>query len=474
MIPARDLEAQLQDEIAKCYKDIFRFVRYVFPWGEPGPLEDHYGPDEWQIDIMRSVKAKLDHDPKALIKDATASGHGVGKSAMVAWIILWAMSTRPHLNGVVTANTFPQLNTKTWRELAIWHKRALNSHWFKWTATKFFHVDHPETWAVYPIANSEHNSESFAGQHGTHALTIYDEASAIPDAIWEVSAGVNDPRAMHFVFGNPTRNTGRFRECFGRHRDRWTTRQVDSRSCKMPNKDELAKDVAAYGEDSDFVRVRIKGEFPRASDSQFISSEPVEAAMSRDLDFSLYGEYPRLLGVDVARFGDDQSIIIRRQGTKAFEAKKYREIDTMELTAKVYDEFQEWKPVAIMVDGNGVGGGVVDRLKQLNLPVIDVQLGAQAVDKKTYANMRAELWGEMKVWLDGHVDIPRDDELRDDLIGPEYGYTAKMQIQLERKESMKKRGLSSPDYGDALALTFSNYTVRATNARARTIKPRKF
>jgi len=214
---------RLQKIMAGFYDDPLSFVKFAFPWGEDGPLKDYDGPDKWQEDQLRYVGETIRDKPLSIIRDATASGHGVGKSADVAWIILWAMSTRPHLNGVVTANTFPQLNTKTWRELAIWHKRAINAEWFTWNATKFYHNAHPETWFVSPIANSENNSEAFAGQHGRHSLIIYDEASAIPDVIWEVSSGVNDPRTMWFVYGNPTKNTGRFRECFGRYRDRWNT-----------------------------------------------------------------------------------------------------------------------------------------------------------------------------------------------------------------------------------------------------------
>ena len=182
-----DGEQALIDMIDGCYDDFEAYVRYAFPWGEPGVLEDHDGPDKWQLDQMDSVRNHLLTNPDGTYRDATASGHGIGKTAQVAWIILWLMSTRPHIAGVVTANTWPQLKTKTWRELAVWHKRAVNGHWFKWTETRFFHIDHPETWYFYPIANSEHNSESFAGQHGRHTCIIYDEASAIPDAIWEVS-----------------------------------------------------------------------------------------------------------------------------------------------------------------------------------------------------------------------------------------------------------------------------------------------
>ena len=127
------------------------------------------------------------------------------------------MSTRPHLSGVVTANTMSQLSTKTWRELALWYKRLINRHWFKWSATKFWHVEHPETWAVHATPNSEHNSEAFAGLHAKYVLMIFDEASAIPDKIWEVAEGAltdSDTEIIWLAFGNPTRSTGRFRECF--------------------------------------------------------------------------------------------------------------------------------------------------------------------------------------------------------------------------------------------------------------------
>ena len=190
-----EIERQLIDQILDCYDDPEAYVRLAFPWKEKGgPLEEHDGPDEWQLEQMDSIKLHLQTDPLAIYRDATSSGHGIGKSTEAAWIILWLMSTRPHLNGTVTANTWTQLKTKTWRELAVWHKRAINRHWFKWTETRFHHVDHQETWYCSPIPNSEHNSEAFAGQHGRHTLIIFYGASAIPEAIWEVSGAVNDTR----------------------------------------------------------------------------------------------------------------------------------------------------------------------------------------------------------------------------------------------------------------------------------------
>ena len=450
-----DAEQWLIDEIANCYDDFERFVMIAFPWGEPGPLQDHDGPDWWQLEVMDSVKEHLNTNPLGIYRDATASGHGIGKSTMCAWIILWLMSTRPHLNGVVTANTWAQLKTKTWRELSVWHKRMINEHWFKWSETKFYHKDHIETWYVSPIPNSEHNSEAFAGQHGQHTLIIYDEASAIPDKIWEVSSGVNDPRVFWFAFGNPTQNTGRFRQCFARFRDRWVTRHVDSRDCKMPNKDEIDEEVKQWGEDSDYVRVRVRGVFPRSGEEQYISGEAAEHAQRRVVDVP-WGT-PKILGVDVARYGTDQTVFARRHGRKLEPLKVFRELSTMEVAALVVEEIRRVGIDVVMVDGVGIGAGVVDRIRQLGYDCIEVQSGGKPdlENEDTCYNKRSEMWMRMRDWLDT-ADVPENDnELYDDLTGIRAFFDMKHRLQMERKSDMKKRGLASPDRADAVALTFA-------------------
>ena len=455
---AIDLEEQLANKIAEFYGDMESYVRYAFPWGEKGgPLEGHDGPDVWQLEQMHSIAKHIHDDPLKILRDATASGHGIGKTAQVAWIILWLMSTRPHISGQVTANTWPQLKTKTWRELAVWHKRAINKHWFKWTETRFSHIDHPETWYFYPIANSEHNSQSFAGQHEKHAVTIYDEGSEIPDSIWEVTNGIKDPRFMWFVFGNPTQNTGAFKECFGRLRGRWTTRNVDSRTCKMPDKAELQADVDEYGEDSDRVRIRIRGMFPRLGDAQFISSEVVANAIKRNATVP-FGT-PKIMGVDVARFGPDQTVFARRHGRKLEPLLKFRGLNTMQVAARIIEEKRKNNIDIIMIDGVGLGAGVVDRCRQLGHEVIEVLSGTfpDNENKDVVYNKRAEMWYRMRDWLDT-AEIPDDAELDADLTGIRNTFDTKHRIQMEKKSDMKKRGLASPDCGDALALTFSYNT----------------
>lgn len=478
---AAQISAQFDDELTAAveqfYDDPLGFVMFVFPWREKGgPLEDFDGPDKWQREHLESLRSQIQEDPEYAIREATASGHGIGKSAVTAWVILWAMSTRPHMSGVVTANTTNQLKTKTWRELAVWHKRMLNSHWFKWTATQFLHLEHPETWFTAAIPNTENNSEAFAGLHSRYNLIIYDEASAIPDKIWEVSEGaMTDPRAIWLCYGNPTRNTGRFRECFASDAHRWKTRQVDSRTCKMTNKKEINEWVKTYGEDSDFVRVRVRGVFPRAGSMQFISSDDVDMAMAREVPYEAHYQQPIILACDVARYGDDKTIIALRQGRKTIALHKYRELNTMEVAREVAAKVREYRPAVNFVDEVGVGAGVVDRLRDLGFTIIGVNGGSKPDDEETYYNKRVEMWGRMRDWIRHGGDLPYDMDLRAALIGVEYGYSDNRtgeRVRLERKQDMKKRGLLSPDEGDALAMTF--YHELAPNFENNSFEPDTF
>jgi hypothetical protein len=453
-------ENQLQETIASLVYDPLAFVRFAFPWGESGVLKEHTGPDVWQAKLLNELATQLKSEQDGAVRFATASGHGIGKSTLVAWIILWFISTRPHPQIRVTANTREQLLKTTFRELAVWHKRAINQHWFTWTATKFYHVDHPETWFANAIPWSAENTEAFAGLHAEHVLVIFDEASGIDDIIWEVTEGAMTTKgAAWLAFGNPTRNSGRFRECFGRYQHRWTTYRVDSRSAKMTNKEQIGQWLEDYGEDSDFARVRVKGEFPRAGSTQFIPSDLVERAMVNTVPDD--PQATRVLSVDVARFGDDQTVFVQRLGNRVLPLRKFRGLDTMQVAAMVAETIEDWQPDCTFVDGAGLGGGVVDRLRSLNYRVIDVQAGTNPDDKEKYTNKRAEMWGRMREWLKGDVALPDDDGLKDALIGTQYGYnTNKMTIQLEKKDDMKKRGLASPDEADALAYGFAE-PVRA-------------
>ena len=454
----QDVEVQLVEDIAEFYADPLGYVLYAFPWGEAGTsLEDSTGPDEWQCKQLDSIGQAFRDNPDANIQQAIASGHGIGKSAETSWIILWAMSTRPHLAGWITANTQSQLKSKTWRELSVWHKRAINACWFEWTATRFQHIEHKTTWGLDAIPWSEHNSEAFAGLHAEHVLMIMDEASAIADVIWEVAEGaMTTPRAMWFCFGNPTRNTGRFRECFRKYKHRWSGKKIDSRTCKMTNKAKLSEWKDDHGEDSDFFRVRVKGEFPNSDVNQLINSSKIEAASK----YKTLGSGKLKIGVDPARFGDDESAIIRRRNRAAYKITTYRKINLMELTGHIVVIIKTERPDQVAIDIGGLGAGVYDRLIELGYGdiVVAVNFGGTASNPVKYVNKRSEMWAEMGAWLEDDVMpvmIPDDDILTTDLETPLYSYDSNGRLVLEKKADMKTRIGRSPDRADALALTFA-------------------
>lgn len=403
-------------------------------------------PDDWQRTALQIMASQQ--------RLAVASGHGVGKTALTSWLIHWFISTRPDPQIVVTANTKNQLDSKTWRELAKWNQKAINGGWFTHSATRFALKEAPDTWFASAIPWTENNSEAFAGTHEDNVLNVFDEASSIPDVIWDVVEGsMTTAGAKWAAFGNPTRNTGRFRECWGRFRHRWATMQVDSRTAKQADRAQIDAWIADYGLDSDFVKVRILGEFPSQSANQFISTADVDKCIAYKAEGC--EAMPKILAADIARFGDDQSVICKRQGRKVGPFKSWRGLDLMASADRIAKEIDEWEPDAAVIDETGIGAGVVDRLTQLGYDVFGFNGGERPNDADTYKNRRVEIWGLMRDALRSRLELPDDYDLKQDLIGPEYSFTSSQQLMLERKEDMKRRGLSSPDKGDALAMTWA-------------------
>ena len=462
---APDLESQLIEEIGEFTHDPLGFVNFAYDWGE-GELAESQGPREWQADVLREIgehlaNSETRHIPLLI---AIASGHGIGKSALVGMIIHWALSTCEETRVLVTANTGDQLDGKTVPEAKKWFRRAINTHWFI-CRSETFKIAEPkfaDTWrADFETWNLE-RTEAFAGLHnkGKRIIVIFDEASSVPDQIWEVTEGAltdEETEIIWLAFGNPTKNTGRFRECFGRYKHRWQTKQIDSRTVAGTNHELFSKWIEDWGEDSDFVRIRVRGEFPKAGSAQFIDSETVAAA--RKYKANGYESLPKVLSVDVARFGDDQTVIGWRQGRKAVILQKLRGKDADWVANRMCTLIDELKPDATVVDEDGVGGPVLDfiRARGYTRGVFGFHGGAEPQDQK-YFNKRAEAWGLMRDWLAGGAEIPDDPELDAHLTGVEYGFAKGKRnygsIQLEEKDSMKARGLDSPDCADMLAMTF--------------------
>lgn len=235
MQPSVDLK--LADLLAELYADPLNFVIFAFPWGEPGtPLADYSGPDAWQREVLREIGAAVKErgfdgvQAVKPIREAIASGHGIGKSALVAWLVCWLMSTRPNCVGTITANTFAQLQTKTWAQIQKWAKLSINAHWWVTTSGRMYHREAPEAWYCSAQTCREENSESFAGQHAASSSSFYvfDEASAVPDKIWEVAeGGLTDGEPHFYAFGNPTRSSGKFyRILWGNEGSAWFKRSI--------------------------------------------------------------------------------------------------------------------------------------------------------------------------------------------------------------------------------------------------------
>ena len=461
---------ELANDIFGFFDDPLSFVLYAFPWGQPGTVLEDFpdGPDAWAREEFAHMASHIrkNMDLKALKQQmepyqlAVASGHGIGKSCFVAWLVLWLMSTRRHCRGVVTANTQIQLEGKTWAELAKWWNLAINKDWFKWTATKFYCTLEPDgekNWLFECVPWNEERTESFAGLHNANssAVMIFDEASAIHDKIWEVAEGaMTDGEPFWFAFGNPTRNTGRFRECFGKFRHRWRNRHVDSREVRITNKAQIEKWITDHGLDSDFVKVRVRGLFPAAGDKQFISGTLVDEAMRREVIPDPGAAL--IMGVDLSRGGTASNVIRFRKGRDARTLKpiRWKSRDTTYTTNRIAEAIDKYHPDGVCIDGGGVGGPIIDSLRKRRYRVVEVSFGAGPDNKDDFANKRVEIWHRMREWL-GYGCIDDDNILRDDLIGPEYDFDSKDKLLLESKDHMEARGLASPDDGDALALTFA-------------------
>ncbi len=449
-------------QLARLSKDPYAFVLAAFPWGV-GELHDYKEPEAWQTEFLQGIRDGL--NPDEVMQKARASGHDIGKSALVAWLILWAISTKEGTRGTVTANTDTQLRTKTWPELAKWHRMFIGKDLFTLTATAIYSAEqkYEKNWRIDLVPWSKTNTEAFAGLHnkGRRIVLIFDEASAIDDMVWEVSEGAltdDNTERMWFCFGNPTRTNGRFHSCFHRLKHRWDAQQIDSRSVKISDKKQIQKWIEDYGENSDFVKIRVKGEFPNASERQFISSSIVDGARGKHLRLDQYNFAPVIITCDPAWTGGDELVIAKRQGLAFSILMVMSRNDDDTAVAGFISKFEdEHKADAVFID-QGYGTGIYSAGKLMGRRWTLVSFGSESNDAG-YLNKRAEMWGLTKKWLQDGGAIPDDPVLVEDLVSPEYEVKLNGKIVLESKSDMKKRGVRSPNRGDALALSFA-YPVR--------------
>lgn len=475
-----EVDIALADEIARFYADPLGFVMFAYPWDtdpalrivklpEPWNLiyNCEYGPDAWACrfldDLGRKVRERGFDGVTAVdpIREAIVSGHGIGKSALVGWLVGWIMGTRPFAQGTVTATTAQQLRTKTWAQIAKWTKKCVTGHWFDVTTgmgtMRMAHKKYPDSWFCQAQSCAEENSEAFAGQHAANSTSFYifDEASGVPDKIDEVSeGGLTDGEPMKFAFGNGTQNTGWFADCFRKKRHRWGTTHIDSREVQITNKKMLQEWIDDYGLDSDFVKVRVRGMFPAMSVSQFISTADVDAAFNRHLRREQYEFAPKILTLDPAWDGDDELVFGLRQGLKftvlQVLQKNDNDVEIAGMLARFEDEYQA---DGVIID-KGYGTGIYSAGLTMGRDWLLADFGSGSPDSGCL-NLRAYMWNEMRKWFKEGGAIPKDQVLYDDCISIQTVPRMDGKVQLEAKKDMKRRGLPSPNRADALALSFA-------------------
>ncbi len=436
-----------------------------------------FEPDEWQRDALMDLAG----NPKVAVK----SGQGVGKTSMEAVALLWFLCCFPYPRVVATAPTKQQLHDVLWSEVSKWMSRSpLLSQILKWTKTYIYMVGNEKRW--FAVARTATKPENMQGFHEDNMLFIVDEASGVADPIMEAVLGtLSGENNKLLMCGNPTRTSGTFYDAFHADRDMYECRTVSSADSPRTNKQNIESLIRKYGRNSNVVLVRVFGEFPEQENDVFISLEDLEKCSERvyELPEENIGPYI-IFGVDVARFGDDETVICRNVKGKIEMAKSRRGQDLMRtagdivaLYKRTLNEFPEYRGrIYANIDDTGLGGGVTDRLKEVKreqalnrlfvIPInaaerieTDTKDGKEAAEH--YNNLTTHMWAVLRDLLRNRdVQIPDDSESIAQLSSRKYFMASNGKIELESKKEMKKRGVPSPDRGDAMALSVYTGKIR--------------
>lgn len=477
-IVASNADELLAKTAIELMDDPYGFMLFAYPWGKGELSSFPEGPVGWQKEHALAWGEHLKANrfdgvhPVRPWRSNIGSGHGVGKSCEIGMSSDFIRSTRPNSKGVVTANTAKQLETKTWAEIIKWKKRSRFGHWFEHVNLKLYHPGNPENWRLDGLTCAEENSESFAGGHNIESTMYYlfDEASAIPDIIWQVAwGGMTDGEPMWLCRGNRTRNRGAFNRLFITDEGKdWYTRVVDSRDFPYTNKREIENFVEVHGEDSDEVRVRVRGLPPKSDEDSLISAAHVVAASKPATVYSVPPTMPIIMGVDTGQRSRAGTVVAFRRGrdARSIPWKVFGNLDethNVQIAGQISEMNSRIRPDAIVIDMGDAGKAIYDMLVHMGLRnVIGVHYGAQLSMEEPYINERARIWSRMANWLEQGAMLPAAygttselaARIEAELTAQTYSITATYRRQLTSKDVMRSRGLPSPDCGDALANTF--------------------
>jgi len=375
----------------------------------------------------------------------------------MAWTILWFMCCYLPCKVPATAPTAHQLEDVLWAELALWFRKLPDEirGEFEWSAERFYMKAAPnESFAVARTSRPE-RPEALQGFHAENLLFVIDEASGIPDQVFQVAEGALSTEGSFVVMAaNPTRMEGYFYDSHHKMRERWAALHWNGEESPLVSPGYIEDMASKYGKQSAIYRIRVRGDFAGNPDG-VIPLDIIESAVGRDV--KPFG--PIRWGLDVARFGEDRTALCKRNGnSKPDQVKFWSGKDTMQVAGLVKLEYDNAnpKPEAICVDVIGIGAGVVDRMKELNLPVIGVNVAESPSVQDRYERLRDELWFKAREWFQARdVSMCEDDALIAELTLPTYQIRSNGKIKVEGKDEMKRRGVTSPDLADAFCLTFA-------------------
>ena len=408
-------------------------------------------PLPWQKDFLQAIA-------RGERRISVRAGHGVGKSTACSWALIWHMTTRYPQKSVVTAPTSAQLVDALYSELKTWINKLppVLRESFDVFSDRVVLKGAPESSFISARTSSTERPEALAGVHSEHVLLVVDEASAVPEQVFEAAAGsMSGHSASTILISNPTRNSGLFYKTHHDLASDWYRMHVSCLNIPLVSADFVQQIKATYGDESNAFRIRVLGEFALADDDTLIPAELVDGAIARDVAAS--GSEPLVFGLDVARFGSDRTALVKRKGNVVLEVKSWGGLDTMQVVGAIVNETKMDKPDEICVDTIGLGSGVADRLRELGLNVRDVNVAESSAMNPNANKLRDELWLSVKEWLaTKSVKLPADEQLRHELVAPRYTFTSSGKVQVESKDSMRKRGMRSPDLADALCLSFAS------------------
>lgn len=400
-------------------------------------------------------------------KMSIRSGHGTGKSTFASWAMLWFVMFKFPNKVVVTAPTTGQLFDALFAELKKWITEMPKTlqPLLNVKSDRVELVAAPSEAFISARTSRAETPEALAGVHSENVLLVVDEASGVPEPVFEAAAGsMSGHSATTLLLGNPTRSSGTFFESQTRMASSWWVRRWSCLDSPLVS-DEFVEEIKLrYGEESNAFRIRVLGEFPLADDDTIIPLHLAESA--RDRDIEVPQDAKPVWGLDVARFGTDKTALAKRTGPVITEIERWQGLDLMQTVGRVKAEYDAMpfslRPSEILVDSIGLGAGVVDRLRELGLPVRGVNVSEAPSMGKTYQNLRTELIFRLRGWLEERGSkIPHDDQLIAELTSIRYSFGSSGKMKAESKDDMRRRGLSSPDLADAVCLTMASDAATA-------------